>query len=270
MSKTRGGKDQAAKASGPELESPDLGGIMEAIANSEQKILARIDSSTKDLNEKIGSIKSELANQEARLHDVESGLNVYSDRTVTVESDVSHLKLEVAKLTQKLDELEGRQRRSNARIIGVKEGYENAGKPTDVFATLLKESLGLSYVPTLDRAHRSLRPPPKDGKPPRAVVIKFHYFQEREDVFRRAGLSPLLLQGKRISIFPDYTAEVAKQRATFAETKRLLRSCANVRFGLLYPAVLRITTATGQEKRFTDPSAAIDFVKKDLIREGHP
>lgn len=262
-------KDQAAKASGhEEVLLPDVNGIMEAIANSEEKILARIDSSTADLNEKIGSIRTELAQQSSRLQDVEVGLSEYSDRTVTVESEVGQLKLEVAKLTQKLDDLEGRQRRCNARIVGVKEGFESSGKPTEVFATMLKEILGLNFVPTLDRAHRSLRPLPKTGDPPRAVVVKFHYFQEREDVFRRAGATPLLLQGKRISIFPDYTNEVTKRRAAFTEAKRLLRSCINVRFGLLYPATLRITTATGQEKRFMDPTEAMDFIKKELQSQG--
>lgn len=53
--------------------------VMEAIASSEKKILARIDSSTKDLNDKIGSIKSD---QGVRLQEVESGLNEYSDRTL--------------------------------------------------------------------------------------------------------------------------------------------------------------------------------------------
>lgn len=270
MSK-RTGKDQAAKASSSDdrllpTSSPDMSGVMEAIATLEQKILARIDLSTKDLNEKIGSIKSVLADQEGRLQEVETGLNEYSDRTVTVEGDVSQLKLQVAKLTQKLDDLEGRQRRSNARIVGVKEGYEDSGKPTDVFAAMLKELFGLGFVPTLDRAHRSLRPQPKDGEPPRVVVVKFHYFQEREEVFRKASLAPALLQGKKISIFPDYTTDVAKRRASFAEAKRLLRSCKDVRFGLLYPAVLRITTSAGQEKRFTDPSDATDYVKKELLR----
>lgn len=184
------------------------------IANSEQKIVSHFDSSTKDLNEKIVSIESDLAGQEAHLQDVETGLNEYSDRTVTVESDVSQLKLQVARLTQRLDKLEGCQRRSNVRIVCVKQGYENNGKPTDVFAAMLKELFGLSFVPTLDRAHRSLRPWSNYGDPLRVVMVKFHYFQEREEVSRKTSLAPVLLQGKKISIVPDYTAEVAKRRAS--------------------------------------------------------
>ncbi|KAK7922547.1 hypothetical protein WMY93_009449 [Mugilogobius chulae] len=117
---------------------------------------------------------------------------------------------------------------------------------------MLKGMLSLNFVPTLDRAHRGLRPPPGDGEPPRVIVVKFHYFQEREEVFRKAASSaPLLLHGKRISIFPDYTDAVARRRAAFKEAKRLLRDCTGVKFGILFPAVLRITTSTGENKRFT-------------------
>lgn len=97
--------------------------------------------------------------------------------------------------------------------------------------------------------------------------MKFHYYQAKEEVFRRAAKSqPLLLQDMKISIFPDFTALVAKKRAAFMEAKRLLRGCAGVKFGLLFPAVLRITSPTGQDNCFTDPAAAIDFIKKDLLR----
>ncbi|CAI5677927.1 unnamed protein product [Oreochromis niloticus] len=269
MSKTRSGKEQAVKASDhaedrSEASPPDVSEIMRAIASSAKRILDRIDLSTKDLNDKIDTIKEDLEKQETRLESVEFGLNTYSDRTVELENEVSKLKSDVAKLTSKLDDIKGRQRRCNARIVGVKEGFENTGKPTAVIATMLKDILGLDFTRMLDHAHRSLG---QQGNSPRAVVVKFHYFQEKEEVFRRAAKSqPLLLQDIKISIFPDFTALVAKKRAAFMEAKRLLRGCTGVKFGLLFPAVLRITSPTGQENRFIDPAAAIDFIKKDLLR----
>ncbi|KAK7940026.1 hypothetical protein WMY93_003352 [Mugilogobius chulae] len=211
MSKTRLGKEQAAKASdsAEDRSAPptDISEIMKAIASSEKTILERIDSSTKDLNDKIDTIKEDLEKHETRLDSVE---------------------------------FEGRQRRCNARIVGVKEGFENTGKTTDVVATMLKEMLGLNFTPTLDRAHRSLGQP---GNSPRAIVVKFHYFQEKEDMFRRATSSqPLFLQDMKISIFHDFTAIVAKKRAAFSEAKRLLRdvtasslgSCFQLSFASLH------------------------------------
>lgn len=96
-------------------------------------------------------------------------------------------------------------------------------------------------------------------------MVKFRYYWEREEIFRKAArLSPLNLRGKRVSIFPDYIATVAKKRAAFSEAKRLFRSCQGIKFGILYPAVLRVTLLSGQEKRFGDPSEAMDYFRKNL------
>lgn len=89
--------------------------------------------------------------------------------------------------------------------------------------------------------------------------------EHREEVLRTAArLVPLTLHDKRVSIFPDYTVRVAKKRAAFAEAKHLLWSCQNVRFGVQFPAVLRITDSTGQGRWFEDPAAVVEFIKKNL------
>lgn len=64
-------------------------------------------------------------------------------------------------------------------------------------------------------------------------------------------------------MFPDYTSSVAKKRAAFSTVKCNLRSQPDVKFGLLYPAVLRVTRPDGSSDRFEDPTAATDFVNKD-------
>lgn len=97
---------------------------------------------------------------------------------------------------------------------------------------------------------------------------KFHYLVERYEVLRNVARSaPLTLHDRSVSIFPDYTATVAKKRATFAEAKRLLRNCENVKFGIQFPAVLHITDGAGQEKRFEDPATAVEYIKKNLKPE---
>ncbi|KAJ8356636.1 hypothetical protein SKAU_G00194300 [Synaphobranchus kaupii] len=201
---------------------------MAAIANSESKILARIDSSTADLNAKIDSIRDDMAKQETRLRDLEDGLNTYSDKTASAE-DIGRLKSEISTLRLKIDDLEGRQRRCNARTVGIKEGLETSGdqRPTVTIAKMLQELLGLNFTPTLDRA-----PPQPAARTQR----------------RRT----------------PQNCRVAKKRAAFSEAKQLLRSCQGVKFGIQFPAVLRITSPSGQDKRFEDPSAAMDYIKKNL------
>lgn len=64
-------------------------------------------------------------------------------------------------------------------------------------------------------------------------------------------------------MFPDYTSAVAGKRATFAAVKRALRSHPEGKFGLLYPAVLKITMPNRAIHRFEDDSVAAEFVNKN-------
>lgn len=152
-------------------------------------------------------------------------------------------------------------RRNNIRLVIVLEGVEGP-RPTEFMAGLLQELLGLEEKPLIDRAHRTLQSRPRDGEPPQPFVIRVHFFHVRNDILKRSGeASPLIYRGKRISIFPDYTTAVAKKRATFGPVKHQLRACPGVKFGLIYPAVLRLTLPDNSTHRFEDPTAAADFVK---------
>ena len=85
------------------------------------------------------------------------------------------------------------------------------------------------------------------------------------DVLSRArSQAPLRFNGVSIDIFPDYTASVAKARAAFTEVRKLLHKREDVRFGILFPARLRITH-DGKEREFTDAETARGYVKKNKI-----
>lgn len=157
-----------------------------------------------------------------------------------------------------------RSRRCNLRVLGVKEGRETGSKPSTFIAELLRNALKLDFLPMIDRAHRTLQQPPAEGQPPRAFVVKCHYFQEKEAILRGAisTRKPVSVDGDRIGVFPDYTQAVARRRAAFGPAKKLLRECGGVKYGLLYPARLRITTADGIQRFFTDPDKATTFVKE--------
>lgn len=187
----------------------------------------------------------------------------HSDLLTSLDSTVSTVKAEVKLLIDKCEDLEGRARRNNIRLVGVPEGAEG-GRPTEFIAQLLMDSLGLEELPLLDRAHRTLQSKPSDGKPPRPFVIRVHFFHVRNDILRRASEAPLLHQGKRLFLFPDYTSSVAKKCAAFTDVKRLLHSCPGVKFGLRFPTILKITLPGGATHNFEDPATAMDFVKLNL------
>ena len=116
----------------------------------------------------------------------------------------------------------------------------------------------------IDRSHRSLAARKPGGKP-QAIVAKLHHFQDCVEVLSRARTrAPLCYNGETVSIFPDYTARVAKARAAFTEVRKLLHNRQNVQFGILFPARLRITY-NGEEKEVTDAEKAMTYVKKHII-----
>lgn len=274
----------------PEKPETDVSTIIAALKKTEQCILAKIDTSLAavagelhkkmddlssglraeitgvhtELSKAIKEIQKENAACAAWIENLEEGANGYSDRVVELQNKVSSLTLEVTRLISKTEDLECRQRRENCRLIGVEEGFGNM-RPKEAVAKLLQDSLGLSYTPTLDRPHRSLQPRPKDVNCPRLIVIKFHYFQEKVDVLRKAmSAGPIFHNGRRLHIYLDYAASVSKRRATFTKVQEILRRCPGVKYGILYPATLKITTPAGEQQSFEDLTKAKQYIEANL------
>ncbi|KAL6475770.1 hypothetical protein MHYP_G00168100 [Metynnis hypsauchen] len=59
----------------------------------------------------------------------------------------------------------------------------------------------------------------------------------------------------KLSVFPDFTAKVARARAAFNEVRAQLRAMEGIRYGTLFPARLRITHG-GKHHDFTCPEEA--------------
>lgn len=150
------------------------------------------------------ALKSEIDQVKVSVKEVEGGLSAWSDEVATLQNTVSVMKAEMAEMKTKCEDMEGRMRRCNIRIIGVPETPDSS--TTTSVSKLLTEVLQLEKEPLIDRSHRSLGPKKPDGKPP-AIVAKLHYYQECVGVLRRARTrGPLRFNGEPIAIFPDYTA----------------------------------------------------------------
>uniref|UniRef100_A0A3P9J1C5 L1 transposable element RRM domain-containing protein n=1 Tax=Oryzias latipes TaxID=8090 RepID=A0A3P9J1C5_ORYLA len=218
----------------------------------------------KEITAALGPLEAKITAQNETIKSLEQSANDHDSQLTSLQATVASLTDRVGSLSQKCEDLEGRSRRNNIRVVGVPEGSEGS-RATDFVATLLQDLLSLDSKPVLDLAHRSLGARPRDGDPPRPFIARVNLFQQRNEILRKAGASaPLLYQGKRVMIFPDFTATVSKKRAAFAKVKKELRSCPGVKFGLFYPAVLRITLSGGQHHRFEDPVLAMEFVEKHL------
>lgn len=258
---------QEANASGHDEVLTAIGGLRgELMATLTTTAKVHTDK-LQELQCALGKIESKIDDTMGRVAELETATATHSDSIHAMEVDISAMKQELATLKIRCEDLEARSRRCNLRIVGVKEGREEGKLMSGFVAELLKETLQLASTPLLDRAHRTLRGKPVSGDaPPRAIVIKCHYFNEREAILRKATGSKQLTtkDGDKILVLPDYTMAVSKQRAAFNEVRSLLRGLERVRYGLLFPATLRITTPEGEEHRFKDPLKAKEFISTKL------
>ena len=224
------------------------------------------------LKSELHAIRAELANNTAAIHsemdqvkanikEVEGGLTTWSGEMVVMQNEVSKFKTQVEELKEKYDDLEGRMRRGNVRIAGLAE-KPGASSATAV-SKLLREVLQMDRDLQVDRTHRSLAPKRSDGRP-RVIIAKMHHDQDCMDILKRAReRAPLRLGGEQISIYPDFTTNVAQARAAFNDVKKTLRGRQGVRYGLLFPAKLRITF-NGEDRLFLKPAEAMDYVNRNI------
>ncbi|KAJ3584708.1 hypothetical protein NHX12_015203 [Muraenolepis orangiensis] len=117
-----------------------------------------------------------------------------------------------------------RSRRQNVHLVGIEEAIEG-NNPRQFCVTVLKGILELEDIPRKDHGYRTLAPKPRE---------------EAQAV------------------------QVAKKRAAFADVKQLLQNIPDVKFGLRFPAKLRITFK-GKEKYFEDPELAMSYVQNNII-----
>uniref|UniRef100_A0A672KGN6 L1 transposable element RRM domain-containing protein n=1 Tax=Sinocyclocheilus grahami TaxID=75366 RepID=A0A672KGN6_SINGR len=218
------------------------------IATLERKIDAKFDAMQLIIND-----------HRTTLEHLEQTVTASSDAVTKLQAHVKSLSEQVSELTEKCIDLEGRSKRQNIRIAGIREGLENGQGAREFVAKLLMEVLELDELPVLDRAHRALRSRPEDSDPPRQFIAQVHHGHTMENIMRKVSSQrKLTFNGRSIQIFRDYPSAVVKRRAAFARVRQILRDKPGVKFGILYPAKLRVMYSEG-EKLFTDANEAWKF-----------
>lgn len=213
-------------------------------------------------NEAITALKTVMENYNAQLKDLSESATTTSNSVVKLEEKVKQLSNKVEQLSEKCTDLEGRSKRKNIRIAGVPEGREKGQRPRDFAARLLRDLLDLDETPLVDRAHRALRVTPEEEAPPRHLIVRIHYCHTMEEILRRISTRKNLKLGDiRVQIFRDLPQAVVKRRAAFTPARNLLRDQPGVKYGLLYPAKLRVTH-NGTELVFIDPNEALRYAQE--------
>lgn len=167
----------------------------------------------------------------------------------------------------RMTDLEGRSRRENVRIHGVKEGAEgNAQSMTTFVENLLREKLELSpsFELKIERAHRALvSQPPKDS-PPRSIVMKLQSFRSKEELIKIAWQKKgFMYEGRKVFLDHDYAPEILRKRKEYTEAKKVLRD-KNIRFQTPFPVKLRVFYEGETRIYNTAEEATKDMVARGL------
>lgn len=224
-----------------------------------EEILAELCNSGTALNAAVSS-------NSQKIQDIEDGLFMVDGRVGQLEADYTTLKAQNERLQSRLDDLKNRSRRQYIRVVGIPQMAEGnhpiAFMETFLVGIFCAESF--PRKPEVDRAHRALRPPNSSG-PPRVMITRLHHFQTKELLlwlsWERAG--QLTYKGNKISIYPDYSADLARRHAAFTPAKKLLHQ-AGLKFSLLHPTTLRFTF-NGARQEFKSPQDACSFISRSVL-----
>ncbi|KAI3364717.1 hypothetical protein L3Q82_011490 [Scortum barcoo] len=189
------------------------------------------------LAEDLGFLKSEL----------QAVKNKIQSYTTALHGEVDQVRAEVKEAQDGLSTWSDEVTSLQSTVTDLKKELVELREKVRGYGRTLKKRVG-------QEKHGRLRP--------RVIIAKLHYHQECVEILCRArSCAPLRFNGEPVTIFPDYTVSIARARAAFTEIRGLLRGHEGVHYGLLFPARLRITHG-GEDKEFTDPGKAMDYVKK--------
>lgn len=191
----------------------ELGKVKTDIKESWKGEMATLE---KKIDAKFDAIQLTINDHRTTLEHLEQNATASTEAVTKLQAQVKSLSEQVSELTEKCIDLEGRSKRQNIRITGIREGMENGQGAREFVAKLLME------VPVLDRAHRALRSRPEDSDPPRQFIARIHHGHTMEAIMRKVSSQrKLTFNGRSIQIFRDYPSAVVKQRAAFSR----VRSC---------------------------------------------
>ncbi|KAG1928315.1 LINE-1 type transposase domain-containing protein [Pimephales promelas] len=167
-----------------------------------EAVLREIREFRRETADGLNGIREDLRTTNVRIDEAERRIAETEERVLNTEE----ITRELIKLHKRIEERqidqEGRARRENIRLHGIKEGAEKNVESVGSFVeVLLREKLELppEYQLNLERAHRALGPPPSEDAPPRSIVAKFSSYKCKEDIIKKAWEKKgFLFEGKRL------------------------------------------------------------------------
>lgn len=210
----------------------------------------------------LGLLRAYHAKLADRVKQAEASLETLEPAKITLENQMMDVQRRLHTLERKEEDAEGRNRRNNIRIVGLPEGTE-CNDMMGYLETWLKTEVapeGLSSFYMLERVHSVLARPLAPGRPPTLVVARLLHYKDRDHLLAAArATGPYNVGNGRVTLFPDYTLEVQRKRASFLAVKKALRD-EGLQYSLMFPARLRVTL--NEKTHFHDsPEEAWDWLE---------
>lgn len=243
-----------------------LQSLMDAIMQCKTDLISRLDASTKTINKAVGEVNIKLEMLGEQITEVQQRVGCNEDNIEDLKNRISHIEKENGFLKQKADSMENYSRRSNIRIVKVPEkaeGQDIIGFVQQLILHLFGQE-NVPHPPLIERAQRSptQRSDNTSSSHPRPILVRFLSFQDKVNILRLSRQKgELFINKTRIHFYPDYSAELVKQRREFEPIKKKLWDM-NMEYSLLYPSVLRINCGEEKPRMFRYPKDPEDFMKE--------
>lgn len=195
----------------------------------------------------VRGMQAEIKRTNDEVVAAQSRISELEDKEPTKNEVLTHLLVQHTLMADKLEYLENKSRQNNIRIHQVKE--ESEGEDMVKFLDeLISEKLDIPESELfIVAAHRSPRNKPKDGEPPRSIVVRFLTWQTKQRVLQAAWekkRAPIMHADERIYFDQDYSATVMKKRGQYSWIRKELRE-KEIKSHFMYPAKLKVFTKGG-------------------------
>lgn len=240
-----------------------LATLLREIQDGNKGLSMKIDKKSAELHSSIDDLKSSMNDLLLRTTEAEMRISTVEDTVARHDQVLIELQKDNAYLKNKVDQMENQSRRSNIRVVGLKEDSEGRD-PVRFFTQWIPDVLGIiNFTKPLEieRAHRTSAPKPRPEEPPRAVLVRFLRFQDREKILQLArAKGDITFDGKRVSLFPDMSADLARRRKQFRPAAKALKE-KNITGYLIHPARMKVQYK-GRCHIFNTPGEVFTFLKE--------
>ena len=195
-----------------------------------------IDQTVSNINMKVTQLESKITAIDRRVEEVEKCCSFVSDKYESQKNDLKNTKSDIKavenfcktmeeknkeldkqkeRMDSKLLELERRSMRENLMFFGIEESEDEENDCSEIIMKFCRENLKMQQADIdqikLDRAHRMGA---KRRNSVRPIVVKFHYYTDREKVrIKGVGLREELKRNNQ-SVRAQWPKEVLDKRKT--------------------------------------------------------